>query len=70
MQAQDIIQFWFSELSNKQRFAKDPELDAAMRERFGPTVPRAGSQKLLYWTSSRAICFVVCRSRLRKTTLH
>ena len=52
MQAQDIIQFWFSELSNKQRFAKDPELDAAMRERFGPTLQAAISGDLASWRTS------------------
>ena len=52
MQAQDIIQFWFSELSSKQRFAKDPELDAAMRERFGPTLQAAISGDLASWRTS------------------
>ena len=35
MQAQDIIHFWFTELTDKQHFVKDPALDAMMARRFG-----------------------------------
>ena len=35
MQAQDILDFWFEELTDKQHFIKDPALDDMMRKRFG-----------------------------------
>jgi uncharacterized protein (DUF924 family) len=38
MQAQHILHFWFEELTPKQHFAKDTELDEAIRTRFGPTL--------------------------------
>ncbi|WP_114973968.1 DUF924 family protein [Rhodoferax ferrireducens] len=49
MQAQDIIQFWFHELNDKQRFAKDEALDARMRERFGATLQAAARGELFGW---------------------
>lgn len=45
--ARDIIQFWFEEISPKQRFKKDEEFDALIRERFR-SVHRRASQGLLY----------------------
>ena len=47
--AQDILHFWFNELTDKQRFAKDPALDAAMRERFGATLEAAARAELYAW---------------------
>ncbi len=35
MQAKDILDFWFHELSDRQRFAKDEKLDSTIRQRFG-----------------------------------
>ena len=49
MQAQDIIHFWFDELTDAQRFAKDAALDAALRERFGSTLQAALRGELFDW---------------------
>ena len=35
MRPSDILQFWFTELTPKQHFAKDAALDEAIRTRFG-----------------------------------
>ncbi len=52
MQAQDILDFWFNELSEKQHFVKDPALDANMRHRFGSTLEAASRCELFAWRSS------------------
>ena len=52
MHAQDIINFWFCELSEKQRFAKDLALDANIRERFGPTLRAAALGELFDWRAT------------------
>jgi uncharacterized protein (DUF924 family) len=52
MQAQDILHFWFEELSEKQHFAKDPALDAAMRQRFGATLEAAARCELFGWRAT------------------
>src|SRR3990167_523733 len=52
MQTKDIIHFWFEELTDKQRFAKDEALDAAMRVRFGATVQAAAQGELFEWRST------------------
>ncbi len=52
MQTKDIIHFWFEELTDKQRFAKDEALDAAMRTRFGATVQAAAQGELFEWRST------------------
>jgi uncharacterized protein (DUF924 family) len=49
MHAQDVLHFWFDELSEKQHFAKDTVLDAAMRERFGATLEAAARCELFAW---------------------
>jgi uncharacterized protein (DUF924 family) len=49
VQADDILHFWFEELSAKQHFAKDAALDAAMRERFGATLEAAARCELFGW---------------------
>jgi uncharacterized protein (DUF924 family) len=49
MQAQDILHFWFDELSNKQHFTKDPALDATIRQRFGATLEAAARCELFGW---------------------
>ncbi|WP_370627477.1 hypothetical protein [Rhodoferax sp. PAMC 29310] len=36
-----IIDFWFTKLSNAQRFAKDEALDTLLRQRYGPTLTAA-----------------------------
>jgi uncharacterized protein (DUF924 family) len=52
MQAQDILHFWFDELGDQQRFAKDLALDAAMRERFGAVLKAASRGELFKWRST------------------
>ncbi|NVO05600.1 MAG: DUF924 domain-containing protein [Rhodoferax sp.] len=52
MQAQEILHFWFDELSAKQHFAKDPGLDAAMRRRFGATLEAAARCELFGWRAT------------------
>jgi len=52
MQVQDILQFWFHELNDRQRFAKDEALDALMRERFGATLQAAARGELFGWRAT------------------
>ena len=52
MQAQDILHFWFHELDNTQRFAKDEALDATLRERFGATLLAAARGELSDWRAT------------------
>jgi uncharacterized protein (DUF924 family) len=52
MQAQDILYFWFSELTDKQHFAKDTALDEMIRARFGRTVEAAARCELFAWRAS------------------
>ena len=49
MQATDLLHFWFDELDNPRRFAKDAALDALMRERFGVTLQAAIRGELAHW---------------------
>ena len=49
MQAQDILHFWFDELTDKQHFAKDLALDEMIRTRFGATLAAAASCELFAW---------------------
>lgn len=49
MHAQDIINFWFQELNDKQRFAKDENLDSVIRERFGQIHKAAVAGELFTW---------------------
>ena len=44
MQAQDILNFWFEELTDKQHFAKDTALDEMIRRRFGRYPHRTAMQ--------------------------
>lgn len=34
--AQDVLSFWFEEISPKQQFVKDEKFDAEIKRRFGP----------------------------------
>jgi uncharacterized protein (DUF924 family) len=52
MHAQDILQFWFVELSDKQRFAKNTALDTLMRERFGAVLLAATRGELFTWRTT------------------
>ena len=52
MQPQDILHFWFEELSAKQHFSKDAALDASIASRFGATLEAAARGELFAWRSS------------------
>lgn len=52
MQAQDVLHFWFEELDDSRRFAKDEALDAAMLERFGATLQAAARGELFAWRAT------------------
>lgn len=52
MHAQDVIGFWFQELDGTRRFAKDPALDGAMRERFGTLLQAAARAELFAWRAT------------------
>tara|TARA_R110000868_G_scaffold268953_2_gene528316 strand:+ start:11254 stop:11796 length:543 start_codon:yes stop_codon:yes gene_type:complete len=50
--AKDIITFWFSELSPKQWWQKDAQLDLAIAQRFLPCLQQAASCELFSWRNS------------------
>ena len=52
MQATDILDFWFEELTPQQHFAKDAALDAHMRVRFGLVLEAATRCELYAWRAS------------------
>ncbi len=52
MQATDILHFWFDELDNQRRFAKDAALDALMRQRFGVSLQAAIRGELAHWRAT------------------
>ena len=54
MQAQDILHFWFAELTDKQHFAKDAALDDRIRTQFGATLEAAARCELFAWRSTPA----------------
>ena len=41
MKPQEILHFWFEELTAKQHFVKDAVLDETIRTRFGDTLEAA-----------------------------
>jgi uncharacterized protein (DUF924 family) len=49
MQPQHILHVWFTELTPKHHFAKDPALDEAIRTRFGPTLEAAARSEFYAW---------------------
>lgn len=49
MQFQDIIQFWFHELTAKDHFSKSDRLDSTIRDRFGSTLLAALRCELYTW---------------------
>jgi uncharacterized protein (DUF924 family) len=51
MQPEDILHFWFEELTEKQHFAKDAALDELIRTRFGQTLEAAARCELFAWRS-------------------
>lgn len=49
MNAQDVLRFWFEELTPKQHFTKDAALDDSIRERFGTVHAAAACGELFGW---------------------
>ena len=52
MQSQDILHFWFDELTPKQHFAKDAALDEMICTRFGDTLEAAARCELFGWRAT------------------
>jgi uncharacterized protein (DUF924 family) len=52
VQAETILDFWFTELSPKQHYAKDATLDEAIRIRFGTTLEAAARCELFAWRAT------------------
>lgn len=52
MQAQNILHFWFDELTDKQHFAKDTVLDETIRTRCGATLDAAARCELFAWRAT------------------
>lgn len=52
MQAQDILHFWFEELTARQHFVKDAALDDTIRSRFGATLEAAARCELFAWRAT------------------
>lgn len=53
MQPQDILQFWFNELTGIQHFAKDTAVDDLIRTRYGVTLEAASRCELHNWRTTR-----------------
>jgi uncharacterized protein (DUF924 family) len=47
-----VIHFWFTELTPKQHFAKDPSLDETIGTRFGATLEAAAKCELFAWRAT------------------
>lgn len=52
MQAQTILDFWFTELTPKQHYAKDAALDEVIRARFAATLEAAARCELFAWRAT------------------
>lgn len=52
MHAQDILTFWFTELTPQQHFAKDAALDDRIRQRFAATLEAAVRCELFAWRAT------------------
>lgn len=50
--SEDVIHFWFHDLNDKQRFAKDHALDATLLDRFGATLHAAARGELFGWRAT------------------
>ncbi|MEK6554631.1 MAG: DUF924 family protein [Bdellovibrionota bacterium] len=51
MTAEDILTFWFEELTPEAHFKKDPAMDAQITERFLPLLESAEKSELWQWRS-------------------
>jgi uncharacterized protein (DUF924 family) len=49
MHHKTVLDFWFTELTPKQHYAKDAALDEAIRTRFGATLEAAARCELFAW---------------------
>ena len=49
---QEILVFWFTELTPKQHYAKDAALDEAIRTRFGDTLEATARCELFAWRTT------------------
>ena len=54
MQAQNVLHFWFEELTDKQHFVKDAALDETIRMRFGAVLVAAAQCELFAWRATPA----------------
>ena len=54
--AQNVLHFWFEELTDKQHFAKDAALDETIRTRFGTTLEAAARCELFAWRATAEGC--------------
>ena len=52
MHPHPILHFWFTELTPKQHFAKDPALDETIRSRFSATLEAAARCELFAWRAT------------------
>ena len=53
---EEVLSFWFQELKPAQWWRVDPELDAQIRERFGPVLMTARAGELDGWRRSPEGC--------------
>ncbi len=56
MHLQNVLHFWFEELTDKQHFAKDAALDETIRTRFGTTLEAAARCELFGWRPTAEGC--------------
>jgi len=52
MHPHHLLHFWFTELTPKQHFAKDPSLDETIGTRFGATLEAAAKCELFAWRAT------------------
>ena len=52
MESSEILEFWFGELSPRDWWRKDPDIDAAVRRRFLPHLRAARAGELWRWRGS------------------
>lgn len=52
MRHEDVIQFWFGELTSKEWFSASPELDAKIRDRFSATHAAVAAGETFGWRTT------------------
>ncbi len=50
---QEIVRFWFEEITPQQWWAVDPACDGLLRERYGSLLERAAQGELYGWRAAR-----------------